>query len=181
MRYELFTSLLLVGGLAAAPSLSAQAGELPSGIRGLRAPQVVNQILDLRAELMLTEPQVNQLSALRASFQAERSRFSPGPKTRHAVRRPVTGSTAAFRRAAGILTPAQRATAFWHLDQVPIRTTVTAISDPLVHHLPGIEAPTAKRGNGERLDPLLHETGKAPAEQPQEGGKARTNPVTHRE
>jgi hypothetical protein len=181
MRYALFTGLLLAGALATAPRLSAQGGEFPSGIRGRQASQVVGQMLDLRAELILTDAQVRQLSALQASFRAERSQFRPGPKTWHAGGRPVTSNTAAYRQAAAILTPVQRAAAFRLLDQVPIRATAAATSDPLVHHAAGIEAPPARQGSGEPLDPLLHDTGKAPAEQPESGSKVMTNPVTHRE
>ena len=181
MRYTLFTSLLLAGALAAAPSLSAQGGEVPSGIRGQRASQVVTQVLGLRTDLMLTDKQVKQLSALRTSFQGERSRFGRGPRVRHGVRRPVTSSTVAYRKAAAILSPAQRSAAFQLLDRAPARNTASLPSDPLAGHAAGAAAPAATQDTREHLDPLLHGAGQAPAEQPEAGRKASTSPITHRE
>jgi hypothetical protein len=181
VRYTFFAGLILAGALAVAPSLSAQAGEIPAGIRGRQASQAVTQVLGLRADLMLSDAQVTQLSALRTSFLGQPSRFGRGPRARHGVRRPVASSTVAYRKAAAILSPAQRAAAFQLLDRAPTRSTGPAPPDPLVGHGAAAGAPVGGQGNSERVDPILHRTGQAPAEPPPEGRVTSRHPTTHRE
>lgn len=180
MRYASLTALLLAAAMAGVQSLSAQEAEVPAGVRGLRAPQVVGRILDLRADLRLSEAQVGRLNALEARFRSERSPLTPGPRSLHPVARPRTGGTVAYLNAAALLTPEQQVTAFRLLDRSPGRTTTAAVSDPLVHHAAGVKATSAVRGRSGRVDPLLHPTGTAPAERPQAARKA-MNPVTHQE
>jgi hypothetical protein len=181
VRYTVFAGLILAGALAVAPSLSAQAEEIPAGLQGRQASQVVTQLLGLRAHLMLSDAQVTQLSALRTSFLGKTSRFGRGPRARHRVRRPVASSTVAYRKATAILSPTQRSAAFQLLDRGSTRNTGPAPSDPRVDHPAGPRAPPAGQGNSERLDPLLHGTGQAPAEPPPAGRTASRNPITHRD
>lgn len=181
MRRALFTRLVLATGLAAAPVLSAQEASFPAGIVDLQATQVISGMLDLREVLMLSSSQVSQLSTLRAAFRAERSRFGPGPRTLHPGGGPISSSRAAYRKAEAILTPAQRTEAFRLLDQVPGRTTVAEVPDPLAHHAAGTGFPPARKGSGGRSNHLIHETGDAPVVRAQAGHEVMGNPVTHRE
>jgi hypothetical protein len=179
MRYGLVAGLLLAAGLVAAPSLQAQQDDAPAAVRRLPAPQVVNRLLALRTDIALTESQVEQLSALRATLRAERPRLTPGPRRLHSPRRAITSGRSAYRKAAAILTPAQQATAFSLLDRVSARVDVAVTPDPLVHHGAGVAFPKADQGAARVSDPVLHDTGRAPVELPQASGPAGGNPMTH--
>lgn len=179
MRYGLFTGLLVAAGILVAPGLHAQQGDAPAAVKRLQAPQVVSRLLDLRTELVLTESQVERLSALRATFGAERSRLGPGPRTLHPTGGPVTSGSTAYGKAAAILTAAQQALAFRFLDREPARAEAVAAPDPLVHHAAGVAVPPAGREQGPRPDPMLHGTPRGLTEQSQAGEAASVNPMTH--
>lgn len=154
MRYTFFAGLILAGALAVAPSVSAQAEEIPASIWGRQASQVVSQVLGLRADLRLSDAQVKQLSALRTSFLGQPSRFGRGPRARHGVRRRVASSTVAYRKAAAILSPTQRSAAFRLLDLTSTRNTGPAPSDPLGDQAAGAGAPAA--GETASRNPITH-------------------------
>ena len=134
MRYALITSLILAGGLAGGADAFAQSDQAPAGVRGLRAHQVVEQVLGLRAELALSDRQTTELTALHTRLLREKSGYrTTGPKARHAARRPVTSASEAYSRVAAGLDPAQRATAFGMLDRPRPHPAAAAMADPLTH------------------------------------------------
>jgi hypothetical protein len=138
-------------------------------------------VLGLRADLKLSDAQVKQLSALRMSFPGQPSRFGRGPRARHGHRRPVASSAVAYRKAAAMLSPAQRSAAFQLLDRASARNAGPAPSDVRMDHVAGVGGPAAGQGNSERPDPLLHGTRQAQAERLPAGRTASRNPIPHRE
>lgn len=187
MRHPLLSGLILAGALAGAPTVAAQDEQLPAGVRGVRASQVVERVLDLRADLGLSEQQVSRLAALRARYRAEPGRFTAmGPRSMlHPTGVRITLARDAYRSAIAVLTPAQRGQAFRLLDQPRSRRPRLAArpeSDPLAHHTAVVEAPRVTGEYRTRPDPLMHQhLSEPPTQAAPSGRRERPNPITHRE
>ncbi len=104
-------SLMLCGlFLAAVPAAAQGPTPIPPGLASAKPHEVVERVLNKRADLALSEPQVVQLTAWHELVADEPHRFkhdrtNKPQSTRHL---PMIGRQTAFDSTAAILTPSQR-------------------------------------------------------------------------
>jgi len=98
--------LLLIATAAAAQNSTP----IPAGLKGAKPYEVVEQVLNKKAELALTGGQIALLTTWHETVADEPHRFrhDPSKKTHDVTHVPMIGRRAAFDSTVALLTPAQR-------------------------------------------------------------------------
>lgn len=109
MRFRLLAILGLLVGYAA-PATGQASPTIPPGLKGLKPHEVVEQVLNKKADLALSDDQVTRLTAWHERVADEPHRFKHDPtrKPHDVTHVPMISRRAAFDGTVAILTPAQR-------------------------------------------------------------------------
>jgi len=107
MRFLVICALLMV---VAAPAGAQGSSTIPPGLKGLKPHEIVEQVLNKKTDLALSEDQVARLTAWHEQVADEPHRFKHDPtKKPHDVTHvPMIGSQEAFDSTVAILTPDQQ-------------------------------------------------------------------------
>jgi hypothetical protein len=109
-RQEAFDSTVAILTPAQRGKLAVLFGTIPPGLGDLKPHEIVEQVLNKKADFALSEDQVTRLTAWHESVADEAHRFKHDPtKKPHDVTHvPMIGRQEAFDSTVAILTPAQR-------------------------------------------------------------------------
>jgi ATP-dependent Clp protease ATP-binding subunit ClpA len=109
-RQEAFDSTVAILTPAQRNQLASLFGTIPPGLSGHKPHEIIEQVLNKKADLALSEDQVARLTAWHEQVADEPHRFKHDPtKKPHDVTHvPMIGRQEAFDTTVAILTPAQR-------------------------------------------------------------------------
>ena len=109
MRSRFLAALGLTLLLATPAGAQAQA-KIPPGLDGLKPHEVVEQVLNKKVDLALSDDQVSKLTALheRVADEPHRFKHDPTKKPHDVTHVPMISRQTAFDSTIAVLTPAQR-------------------------------------------------------------------------
>ena len=110
MRFRLLALAGLFVGLAA-PVMAQGSPTIPPRLKGLKPHEVVEQVLNKKADLALSEAQIARLTEWheRVADEPHRFKHDPTKKPHDVTHVAMIGSQEAFDSTTAILNPAQRA------------------------------------------------------------------------